>query len=207
MARRPKAYPPTYREQIIALPALLSLVALLSLAPHTAAAQERRPAPGASEVGIDLGASQFSGTNQMDIKPLGTRVSLFLTLPVTPSLAVGFDITCTNGMERFQSLGVEMDFTICTGSLGGQLNIPGSERLWPYVRVSAGQAQLDRGAVAEEFDVDDRSLSVQAALGSRFFFRPGARVGMRAEVQWLRTDLAGGEIRNLSVGVGVTYFP
>ena len=185
-----------------AVAATLTLILGISAAPSPA--QELRPSAGRWEVGIDLGASQFAAT---DVEPLGTRVALSTSRALTGSLAATFDITCTNGIERFPGLGLEADFTICTGSLGAAYNLPFTPRIWPYVRVAAGQAQLDRMAAENEFDIDDRSLSLQAAVGGRFFFRRDAKVGVRVEAQWLRTELAGREFRNVSAGVGVAYFP
>lgn len=176
----------------------------LSVAPASAAAQQRRPSAGDWEAGIDIGASQFTAT---DIEPFGTRLSLFTSRAISRSVGVTFDITCTNGIERFPTLDLEANFTICTGSLGGQYNLPVTPRIWPYVRLAAGQAQLDRVSAQNQFDIDDRSLSLQAAVGSRFLFRRAANVGMRVEAQWLRTTLAGREYRNVSFGVGVTYLP
>lgn len=122
-----------------AVAATLTLILGISAAPSPA--QELRPSAGRWEVGIDLGASQFAAT---DVEPLGTRVALSTSRALTGSLAATFDITCTNGIERFPGLGLEADFTICTGSLGAAYNLPFTPRIWPYVRVAAGQAQLDR---------------------------------------------------------------
>jgi Outer membrane protein beta-barrel domain len=179
-------------------------ILFIGVSAESAAAQRRRPSADVWEVGMDIGASNFTAT---DVDPLGTRFSLFTSRAITGSLGVTFDITCTNGIEQFPAFDAEADFTICTGSLGGQFNLPGTHRVWPYVRLAAGQAQLDRIAAENEFDIDDRSLSLQAAVGSRFFLRPDAKVAMRVEAQWLRSTLAKREFRNLSFGVGVTYFP
>lgn len=77
--------------------------------------------------------------------------------------------------------------------------------LVPYVRLSVGQAQLDRGAAAGVFDIDDRSAALRAGAGSRFYIGNRQRFAVRVDASWLRTGIFDRWSTQASVAIGVSY--
>lgn len=177
--------------------------ALLLLGVPLPVAAQPTPAPparGAIELVVDLGWVRYDADV---VRPDGGRFGLFFGRHLTPRLAWTFDITCTGGTPAGAG---EMDsFTICTGSLGAQQELAVTRRMRPYVRASAGQAQLDWQAELDVFDIDERSGATLVAVGSRFALGQGGRFALRAEAAWMRHDLLAGPATHRAVALGITW--
>jgi hypothetical protein len=182
---------------------IVMAIVIAGLTGTSLAAQSRLPRPGDVEVGIDLGASRF-GVGQPAF-PTGTRISLFLAHYLTRHLGWGLDIVCLGGSDPAATAGTGSGFTLCTGSVGALLAVPVSARVAPYLRVSVGQAQLDRDAQKNVFDIDKRSGAAQASIGSRIALGRTGRFAVRAEASWLRTGALEGWGTHRSGAVGVVY--
>jgi len=152
------------------------------------------------ECGMDIG---WTGFHSDPVKPNGSRLSVYGGYFLTGSLELLADITCLGGNERAPVGG--SNFTMCTGSIGGALNIRVHSIVVPYVRVSLGQAQLDRGAQAGVFDIEDRSAALQAGAGSRFTFGKRRRVAVRVDALWTRNGLFDQWSTHASLALGVVY--
>jgi len=184
-----------------ALIATLALIRTVPLAAQPTVPPTVPPAErGAIELAVDLGWVRYdSGV----VRPDGGRFGLFFGQHVTPRLAWTFDITCTGGTPVGAS---ETDsFTICTGSLGAQQEFAVMRRVRPYVRASAGQAQLDWQAELDVFDIDERSGATLVAVGSRFALGHRGRVALRAEAAWMRHDLLDGPGTHRAIALGITW--
>lgn len=151
-------------------------------------------------VGLDLG---WTGFGSELVKPNGTRLSLYGAYSVTHGIALVADISCLGGSERAPA--DSLNFTMCTGSVGGSLDLTVHPNLVPYVRLSVGQTQLDRGARMGVFEIEERSAAVQAGAGTRFHFRNRKRVSVRADVLWTRARVFEGWSTHTSVALGVAY--
>lgn len=177
--------------------------ALLALAfpiPLAAQAITAPPERGAMELAADLGWVRYDADA---VRPDGSRFGLFFGRHLTPRVAWTFDITCTGGTPAGAP---ESDsFTICTGSLGAQQEFAVSRRVRPYVRASAGQAQLDWQAELDVFDIDDRSGATLVAVGSRVALGRRGRFALRAEAAWMRHDLLAGPATHRAVALGITW--
>ena len=177
----------------------LTLLLALGVLAAPAGAQEsvRR---GDSEVGMDIGWTGF----QSDlIKPNGSRLSVYGGYFLSGGVELVADITCLGGDER--AAAGSPTFTMCTGNIGAALHVPVCANLVPYVRLSVGQAQLDRGAQAGVFQVEDRSAALHVAAGSRIAFGKRRRVAMRVDALWTRNGLFDRWSTHASVALGIVY--
>jgi len=158
------------------------------------------PARGAVQLGVDLGHTRFAVSG---IRPDGTRFSMFLGAHLTPRVAWTFDITCLGGTP----VGALEDqgFTICTGSLGGQLEVGVTSHVRPYLRAGLGQSQLDWQAELDVFDIDERGGATTAALGTRVTLGRTGRYALRAEIAWMRDDVLGVGATHRSIALGIAY--
>jgi len=155
---------------------------------------------GDVEVGMDIG---WTGFHSDLIKPNGSRLSAYGGYFLTRGFELVADITCLGGDERAPT--GSPTFTMCTGSLGGALHVLVVPNLVPYVRVSVGQAQLDRGAQAGVFDIEDRSAALHVAAGSRIAFGKRRRVAVRVDALWARNGLFDHWSTHTSLALGVVY--
>ena len=155
---------------------------------------------GDVEVGLDLG---WTGFHSDLVKPNGTRLSLYGGFHVTRRLALVADITCLGGSEKAPA--DSLNFTLCTGSLGGSIDLRVHSSLVPYLRVGVGQAQLDRDAREGEFDIDDRSAALEVGGGARLYFGGRRRVAVRADALWTRAGVFERWSTHTSVSLGVAY--
>jgi hypothetical protein len=96
-------------------------------------------------------------------------------------------------------------FTMCTGSLGATFDVRVRPGLVPYLRLGFGQTQLDRGAQAGVFDVEERSAALLAGAGARFYLGSRRRVGLRLDALWTRTGVFDRWATHVSVALGVVY--
>ena len=180
---------------------LLGLAVLCStwLVPSPAGAQEEA-AGGAFEIGMDLG---WTGFHSDLVKPNGSRISLYGAYFLTRRFALVADITCLGGSERAPA--DSLNFTLCTGSLSGSLDVPVSRNLVPYLRLGVGQAQLDRQARMGIYEIEDRSAALEAAVGSRIYFGARRRLSVRADAMWTRTGVFDAWATHPSVAIGIVY--
>jgi hypothetical protein len=180
--------------------ALITTLALILTAPLAAQPTFAPAERGAIELAADLGWVRYDAGV---VRPDGGRLGLFFSRHLTPRLAWTFDITCTGGTPVGAS---EMDsFTICTGSLGAQQEFAVMRRVRPYVRGSAGQAQLDWQAELDLFDIDERSGATLVAVGSRIALGHRGRFALRAEAAWMRHDLLDGPATHRAIALGITW--
>jgi len=166
----------------------------------TSARAQEAVRKGDLELGLDLG---WSGFQSNLVKPNGTRLSIYGDYHLTRRIALVADITCLGGSERAPA--DSLNFTLCTGSLGGSLDLRARSRLVPYLRMSVGQAQLDRDAREGEFDIDDRSAALEAAAGARLYLGKRRRMSVRADALWTRAGVFEGWSTHTSVSLGVAY--
>jgi len=155
---------------------------------------------GDVEVGMDIG---WTGFRSDLVKPNGSRMSFYGGYFLTRGIALVADITCLGGNERAPT--GSPNFTMCTGSLGGALDLRVRPNLVPYLRLSVGQTQLDRGAQAGVFDIEERSAALQAGAGTRFYFGNRRRVAVRLDALWTRTGVFNRWSTHTSVALGVVY--
>ena len=155
---------------------------------------------GDVEVGMDIG---WTGFHSDLIKPNGSRLSAYGGYFLTRGFELVADITCLGGDERAPTAGPT--FTMCTGNIGAALNLPVRPNLVPYVRIGVGQAQLDRGAQAGVFDIEDRSAALHVAAGSRIAFGKRRRVAVRVDALWARNGLFDHWSTHTSLALGVVY--
>lgn len=165
-----------------------------------AARAQEGPRPRDVEIGMQIGWTGF-GTDV--VRANGSRISLQGGVRVSRRFELEADITCLGGTERAPS-GTPA-FTLCTGSLGGLANFRTDARLMPYLRVAVGQAQLDRGAEAGVFDIEERSAALEAGFGGRLYLGKPKRFAVRLDASWLRTGVFGRWSTHASVALGVTY--
>jgi len=161
---------------------------------------QERVRKGDFEVGMDIG---WTGFRSDLVKPNGSRMSFYGGYFVTRRIALVADITCLGGNERAPT--GSPNFTMCTGSLGGSLDLRVHPNLVPYLRLSVGQTQLDRGAQAGVFDIEERSAALQAGAGTRFYFGNRRRVAVRADALWTRNGLFDRWSTHASLALGVVY--
>jgi hypothetical protein len=178
--------------------ALVILLALGVLTPPAWAQESVRK--GDVEVGMDIG---WTGFHSPLITPNGSRLSAYGGYFLTRGIELVADITCLGGDERAPT--GSPTFTMCTGSLGGALHVPVRPNLVPYARLSVGQAQLDRGAQAGVFDIEDRSAALHVAVGSRIAFGKRRRVAVRVDALWTRNGLFDHWATHTSLALGVIY--
>ena len=155
---------------------------------------------GDFEVGMDIG---WTGFGSDLVKPNGSRMSFFGGYFITHGIALQADITCLGGNERAPADNTA--FTMCTGSICGALDFRLRASLVPYVRLGVGQAQLDRGAEAGVFDIEERSAALQAGAGSRFYLGKLKRVAVRVDALWTRTVIFDRWSTHASLALGVVY--
>ena len=178
--------------------ALCLLLALGVLAAPAWAQESVRK--GDWEVGMDIG---WTGFHSALIRPNGSRLSVYGGYFLTRGIELVADITCLGGDERAAT--DSPTFTMCTGNIGAALNLPLRPNLVPYVRVSVGQAQLDRGAQTGVFQIEDRSAALHVAAGSRIAFGRRKRVALRVDALWTRNGLFDQWSTHASVALGVVY--
>lgn len=192
----PLLFPLLARAMIVASPiAAQEPPASTAPAPRTFGPPERHTI----ELAADMGWTRYGSDV---VRPDGGRFGFFFARHLTPRLAWTFDITCTGGTPA--GAPADDSFTICTGSLGLQAEAMVTRRVRPYVRASAGQAQLDLLAELDVFDIDERGGATLAAIGSRFALGRTGRYGLRAEVAWARNDVLGGPATHRSIALGIT---
>jgi opacity protein-like surface antigen len=155
---------------------------------------------GDVEVGMDLG---WTGFRSDMVEPNGSRLSVHGTYFVIRGVGLVADITCLGGNERAPS--GSPNFTMCTGSVGGSLDLRVRADVVPYVRIGVGQTQLDRGAQAGTFDIEDRSVALLAGAGSRIYLGKRRRVALRADALWTRTGVFARWSTHTSVALGIVY--
>lgn len=177
---------------------VLALVCAASALAAGARAQERTRRGGV-EVGLDLG---WTGFGTAAVEPNGGRLSVYGAWYLTPRLALVADITCLGGTERVVAA---PSFTMCTGNLGGAFDLRAHARLVPYLRLGIGQTQLDRGAQAGVFDIEEKSVAFLAGAGARWYLGRTGRVALRGDALWTRTDVFGDWAAHTSIALGVIY--
>jgi hypothetical protein len=152
------------------------------------------------EVGMDFG---WTGFRSAAAEPNGSRLSLNGAYFLARGVALLADITCLGGTER--GVVANPGFTMCTGSLGATLDVRVLPGLVPYLRLGFGQTQLDRGAQAGVFDVEERSAALLAGAGARLYLGSRRKLAVRLDALWTRTDVFGGRATHPSVALGVVY--
>jgi hypothetical protein len=182
---------------------LAVLVAVAALAASGLAPAARAQEVGRKrdfEVGMDFG---WTGFRSAAVTPNGSRLSVNGAYFVSRGVALLADITCLGGTER--GAVDDAGFTMCTGSLGATLDVRVLPGLVPYLRLGFGQTQLDRGAQAGVFDIEERSAALLAGAGARCYLGSRRRVAVRLDALWTRTDVFGGRATHPSVAFGVVY--
>lgn len=159
--------------RLVTVASRLALAILGTTAVPATAAWAQVGVRGDVEVGVDIG---WTGFRSDQAEPNGSRFSLNGAYFVTRGVAVLADITCLGGNERAPA--GSPNFTMCTGSIGGMVDVRVLPSLVPYVRLGVGQSQLDRGAQAGEFDIEERSAALEAGAGARLYFGRGGRVAL-----------------------------
>jgi hypothetical protein len=172
---------------------------LVALAAPPARAQEtlRR---GDVTVGLDLG---WTGYGSNAVEPSGARFAMYADWAVLRLLALEADISCQGGDERGAT--GPANFTLCTGSLGAKLYAPTRGRLMPYLRAAVGDAQLDRAAQQGVYQIDERSLALEAGAGVRWQLGAKRRWALRVDARVVRCRFYGEQATNGSVALGIAY--
>ena len=159
---------------------ILSLIAVLALMVSSPALASL--GKGNSEVGVDLGMTQFDD-NTFD--NTGLTMGVRGGYHFTDLFELEGQIASTSADDQVG--GIDVDLNARSLFVNGVFNFHPTQNIIPYVLVGLGSTDVEVD-ISGLGKVDDSATATQAGFGSRFFFGQNKKVGVRVEVSFLNED-------------------